>query len=155
MKKLLFMLLAILVIGAAGCNKNEDNTNSTGGTMSLTVDGTNWTASLAVQAVNTNGVINVTGSDSNAHQASLVVYGATSTGTYAVGPSSGNPGNMLRWTAGTEQDQTYQANNVIGSGTVTITELSGTKVAGTFEFVGYNINQASQTITNGAFSANF
>lgn len=153
--KIFTALLALVALTFSGCNKNDDNNNPSGssGSMSLTVDGSNWSATLAVQAVNSNGVINVTGSDSNAKQASVILYGVSTTGTYQVGP--GNPSNQLRWTQGLGTNDTYQANGVIGNGTVTITELTSSKISGTFQFTGYNTAQNSKVITNGSFSANF
>ena len=153
--KLFATLILVAAISFSGCNKNNDDNDPSGssGTMSLTVDGSNWSATLAVQAVNSNGVINVTGSDSNGNQASVILYGATVAGTYQVGPS--NPSNQCRWTAGTDPMNTYQANGVIGSGTITITELTAAKVVGTFQFTGYNTAQASKVITNGKFDVNF
>jgi len=153
--KLFAVLLLLAAISFSGCNKNDDNNDPSGsaGSMSLTVDGSNWSATLAVQAISNSGVINITGSDSNANQASVILYGVSTTGTYQVGP--GNPSNQLRWTAGTDPINTYQANGVIGSGTVTITEITATKIVGTFQFTGYNTAQQSKVITNGAFDVNF
>jgi len=153
------VLLLILFTGFlfTSCKKtNDDNGNPSGnGSMNLKVDGTAWSASLSVQAVNTNGVINITGSDSKAKQAAVVLYQATSTGTYKVGPNGSNPGNMLRWTEGTGQTDTYIANNLLGSGTVTIDKLTATEVSGTFQFEGYSTTQNKKTITEGSFSAKF
>ena len=153
--KLFAAFILVAALSFSGCKKNDDNNNPSGssGSLSLNVDGSNWSATLAVQAVNTNGVINVTGSDSNAKQASVILYGVSTTGTYQVGPA--NPSNQLRWTQGLGTNDTYQANGVIGSGTVTVTELSATKIVGTFQFTGYNTTQSSKVITNGSFSANF
>jgi hypothetical protein len=153
--KLFAAILLLTSITFSGCKKNDDNNNPSGsaGTMSLTVDGSDWSATLSVQAVNSSGVVNITGSDSNANQASVILYGVSATGTYQVGPA--NPSNQLRWTAGTDPMNTYQANGVIGSGTVTITELTATKAVGTFQFTGYNTAQQSKVITNGAFDVNF
>lgn len=153
--KLFATLILVAAISFSGCNKNDDDNDPSGssGTMSLTVDGSDWSATLAVQGVNTNGVINVTGSDSNGNQASVILYGATVDGTYQVGPS--NPSNQLRWTAGTDPLNTYQANGVIGSGTIVITELTATKVVGTFQFTGYNTAQQSKVITDGKFDVTF
>lgn len=61
MKKLFHMLFAVMIIGATGCNKddNSDDNPQSNGTMNLEVDGNGWTATLSVLAVNSNGVINV------------------------------------------------------------------------------------------------
>jgi hypothetical protein len=155
-RNLLLMILIAGVIMLNSCNKNDDdNGNPIGsnGSISLKVDGSTWNASLSVQAVNSNGVINVTGSDSNAKQAGVILYGVSAPGTYQVGPP--NAGNTLRWTEGLGQNDTYQANGVIGTGTVTVTELSDSKIKGTFSFTGYNTAQTSKQITEGTFEANF
>jgi hypothetical protein len=155
-RNLLLMMLIAGVTLFSSCNKNDDDSGTpagSNGSISLKVDGSTWNASLAVQAVNSNGVINVTGSDSNAKQAGVTLYGVTAPGTYQVGPP--NAGNMLRWTEGLGQTDTYQANGVIGTGTVTVTELSDSKIKGTFSFTGYNTAQTSKQITEGKFEANF
>ena len=117
MKAVKFLMLVVLIssIAFSSCKKDDDTGDpSTGnGSMTLKHAGTSWNASLAVQAVNTNGVINVTGSDSNAKQASIVLYNVTKTGTYTVG-GIGNS-NSLRWTEGLGQNDTYSANGIIGS----------------------------------------
>ncbi len=73
--KLLLMLLITGIVALSSCKKDDDDTTPAGsnGSITLKVDGTSWNASLGVQAVNTNGVINVTGSDSNAHQAAVLI----------------------------------------------------------------------------------
>ncbi len=148
------MLTFGLLMGA--CTKDDSGTPENpiagNGTMSLDYGGTSWSASLAVQGINTNGVINVTGSDSGAKQASVILVGVSETGTYSVGAGSQN---QLRWTEGLGQEQTYVANGILGNGSVTISELSATKVVGTFSFTGYNTSGETKEISNGAFSAEF
>lgn len=153
---ILALLLSSFVV-LSSCNKDDDDGTPAGsnGTMTLKVNGTSWNASLSVQAVNTNGVLNVTGSDSNAQQGSVILNGISGPGTYAVGPNGSNPGNMLRWTEGLGQTDSYMANNVIGTGSVTVNTLTATEVSGTFYFEGFNTAQTSKTITEGAFNAKF
>ncbi len=147
------ILLAIGVL-LVSCKKDDDGGSpaNSSGSISLVVDGSSWSATLAVQGVNSNGVINVTGSDSNAEQAGVTLVGVTETGTYTI--SMGSP-HQLRWTEGLGQDQTYVASGVVGSGTITITELSDSKVKGTFSFTGYNTDGNTKEITDGQFEGNF
>lgn len=154
-RNLFLMVLIAGVMSLGSCNKDDGDSGTPGsnGSISLKVDGSTWNASLSVQAVNSNGVINVTGSDSNAKQAGVTLYGVSAPGTYQVGPP--NAGNMLRWTEGLGQNDTFQANGVLGTGTVTVTELSASKIKGTFSFTGYNTAQTSKQITEGSFEANF
>jgi hypothetical protein len=151
----LLVLVAIFTTFAlSSCKKSNDTGNpATGnGSISLTYDGNNWNASLSVQAINTNGIINVTGSDSDARQASVILMGVTTPGTYEITTTSGN---SLRWTEGLDPSQTYSANGIIGSGSITVSEISVTNIKGTFSFTGQNTNGESRNITNGAFEANF
>lgn len=155
MKSLLLIVVLISGITLVSCKKDSDpGPVGSNGTLSLSYNGTSWSAGLSVQAVNTNGVLNVTGSDANAHQAAVTLYEVTGPGTYKVGPNA-NVGNAIRWTEGIDPKQTYMASFVLGSGTVTITELSATKVKGTFSGTALNTDQSSKTITDGSFEANF
>lgn len=153
-KNLILGMLLVFGIAMSSCKKSDDSSNpGTGnGTLSLKYGGTSWNASLAVQAINTNGVINVTGSDSDAHQASLLLMGVTQPGTYQITALSGH---QLRWTEGLNPEQTYLANGIIGSGSITVTEISDSAIKGTFTFEGYSTSSATKSITDGNFSANF
>ena len=153
LKFLLFALMAFVAVTVVSCKKDKTTNPASDGSITLKVDGTSWDASLSVQAVNTSGVINVTGSDSNAKQASIILLNVTSTGTYSVGGLGNN--NQLRWTEGTGQNDTYTANSIIGTGTITVSELSATNIKGTFSFTGVNPAQASKSITDGVFEAKF
>lgn len=157
MRNLTLLIALITAVAFTSCNKNNDENPATpgsNGSLTLKHNGTSWSASLSVQGVNTNGVVNITGSDSNANQGSIVVYQATGPGTYQIGPGA-NPGNMGRWTQGLGQTDTYMANNVIGSGEVTFTELSETSAKGSFKFDGYNTDQQKVVVTEGSFSVTF
>lgn len=157
MKNLTLLIALVFAVVFTSCNKkNDENPTTPGSSGSLTLkhDGTSWNASLSVQAVNTNGVVSITGSDSNANQGAINIYQATGPGTYQIGPGA-NAGNMGRWTQGLAQTDSYMANNVIGSGQVTFTELSATSAKGTFQFDGYNIDQQKIVVTEGSFSVTF
>lgn len=160
MKRIQFLIVAILSIALftfTSCDKSEDDVTPdnpllSSGAISLKVDGASWNASLAVQGINTSGVINVTGSDSDAKQASLVLYGVTEPGTYTFGVGTSH---QLRWTEGLGQTDTYLANGLVGSGTIIVTELSSTKIKGSFSFTGMNTAQVTKSITDGSFEATF
>ena len=153
-KRLFTILMLTIALGFASCDKDndDDNNNGTGGTLTLKHDGTSWSASLAVAAANTNGVLSVTGSDSNANQCNITLYNIPGTGTYDLGVTMTNP-NTGRWTQGLGQNDTYTTMLGQGSGSCTITELSGSKVAGTFQFTAKNTLGTTITITEGSFTA--
>ena len=152
--RILLLIVFITSFSLTSCKKDEDTGGgvSGDGSISLTYDGNSWNASLSVQSVNSGGVINVTGSDSEARQASVILFGVTATGTYEITQGSGH---QLRWTEGLNPEQTYSANGVVGSGTIVVTELSATAVKGTFTFNGYSTSGATKSITNGSFNGVF
>lgn len=156
MKAVKFLMLVVLIssIAFTSCKKDENTGDPSigDGSMTLKYAGTSWDASLAVQAVNTNGVINVTGSDSQGKQAAITLFGVDSPGTYEITSGSQHSG---RWTEGVDPSETYVANGIIGTGTITITELSETKIKGSFSFEGFNTTQTSKSITEGSFDVNF
>lgn len=157
MRKLTLLMVIVTAVVFTSCNKKDDDGSGnpgSNGTMSLKHAGTSWSASLSVQGVNSNGVVNITGSDSNANQAAITVNGTSGPGTYQIGPGA-NPGNSGRWTQGLAQTDSYMANNVIGTGEVTFTELSAASAKGSFQFEGYNIDQQKLVITEGEFSVTF
>lgn len=154
-RNLILGMLLIFGVLISSCKKDNDSGDpgtDGSGTLTLKYDATSWDASLAVVGVNAGGVVNVTGSDSQAHQASIILYGATGTGTYEV--SSGLQ-NQLRWTEGLDPKDSYIANGIVGTGTITVTELTSTKIVGTFSFTGFNTNGDSKQITDGQFNATF
>lgn len=156
MKAVKFLTLIVLIssIGFVSCKKDEDpaSPGTSNGSISLKYAGTAWNASLAVQAISTGGVINVTGSDSEARQAAVMLYGISSTGTYEITTGSAH---QLRWTEGINPEQTYVASGILGSGTIVVTELTDAKIKGTFSFTGANTAGATKTISDGSFEGIF
>jgi len=153
----LAFLVVLTGIVFTSCKKNDDSNPEnpiSNGSMSLKHDGTSWSATLAVQGVNSNGVINVTGSDSNGNQASVIIYGTSGPGTYKIG-GFGNASSQGRWTQGLGQNDTYVANAILGEGEVQFDELSETSAKGSFSFVGYNTDQDKVTVTEGSFNVTF
>lgn len=157
-----FLFISFLAVSLlSGCSKKEDdntepeNNNTAAGSLSCKVAGTAWTASLAVVATNSGGVLTVTGSDSNAKQCQVIVYNPDGTGTYTLGGSMTNP-STGRWTESLDPNTgTYTTSMGLGTGTVEITELTDTSIKGTFSFTAKNLEQTDISITEGSFNANF
>ena len=150
--KLLTVFVLIASISFVSCKKDEDdsaNPSTGNSTMSLKYDGTSWNATLDVQAIKSGNTIVVTGTDSNSKQAQVQLTDVTTTGTYEV-----NVGNTLRWTESTSPTDSFIANGMLGSGTITVSELSDTKIVGTFSFTGFSTG-GTRTITDGKFSVEF
>lgn len=155
-KLLLFVFIAVgLSLGS--CKKKDDENadpSLSGGSLSARIDGADWNASLAVQAVNSNGVLSVTGSDASSKQLQITVINPTGAGEYQLGGNMTNQ-NSGRWTAGVNTNQTYTTTVGLGSGTVNISELTDTNVKGTFSFTAANSDEEQVSVTDGTFSAAF
>jgi len=157
-KFLLISLLGVVIL--SGCSKNDDddnnqnNNNPTTGALNCKVDGNDWTASLAVVASNSGGLVTITGSDSNSKQCQVAIYNVSGTGTYQIGGRMTNP-NTGRWTEGLGQNDTYMTQLGLGSGTVEITELTATGVKGTFSFTAKNGEGTEVSLTIGSSNATF
>lgn len=156
MKTLTKSLIAFLIIGMAftSCKKDDDDNGAGSGTLKATIDGTAWTASLAVVANNNSGLITITGSDSGGKQLQLIVHGVSATGTFNLGGSMTNQ-NHGRWTAAPAADQSYTNMMGLGSGTVEFTELTASGAKGTFSFTAKNTDGVEVKVTNGSFSVKF
>ncbi len=146
---------ALALAGAAwlGCG-GGDNTgpnNQTGDhTMSASVDGSSWSALNAAAARN-NGFVGVGASASDLSTISFAF--PDHTGTFQVGGQDGTNASFISggksWTA---------AFGTGGSGTITVTTLTATRVSGTFSFVAPALSggaTGSKTVTNGSFDVEF
>ncbi|RZL16471.1 MAG: hypothetical protein EOO89_11465 [Pedobacter sp.] len=152
MKQLKNLILAGLVLFFVSACKKSDDVNVTDGTMSAKIDGTAWTAGLAVQATKTSGVLSI-GGTGNGGQINLNVLGYTAPGTYQLGGTATNPNHAI-YTTTTMPPSSYSNMVGQGSGTLTITSESGGYVEGTFNFTAKNpTGGAIITITEGKFKA--
>jgi hypothetical protein len=154
MKKIINLVLISSVL-AFSCSSSDDTPTpqnpASKGTLSAKVDGKAWDASLTVQAVNTNGVFQITGSDASAKQLSITIMDYKGSGTYQLGGDvTSVQTNTGRWTAGLNPDQTYITQVGLGQGTVKIKE-SGKEAEGTFDFTAKNTKEDKVSITQGKF----
>ncbi|MDI1257267.1 MAG: DUF6252 family protein [Flavobacterium sp.] len=167
--KMSFLALAFLVISCAGGDDNGGGgTTTANGTIKAKVGGANFTSLAAATtamkvATGNNFLIQLLGTSSTGKALSLTLAEVpATTGTYDIG------GDNLISVAGSFVDTnisnpqaspTYVAPWDGGgvAGSITITEITDTKIVGTFHFTAKN--QADQTdvkeVTNGAFNVNF
>jgi hypothetical protein len=144
----------VLVLALASCG---DDTNAPGGgdaAMSAVIDGDSWEAGEGlVSATRANGAIGIGGGDADGDILMGIGFPDGGTGTYTVGPV--NPTNMSL----TEGSSQWVASSLGGSGTVTVTALTATRVAGTFSFVAAPLPGGSasgtRTVTSGEFDLEF
>ena len=151
------MILFAMTMFVACSDDSDDAVPSVGGTLTATVDGVDFTATLgAIATSGTSGVgevVTVTGSDANGQQIQVIATGVTGTGTYSFsGITASNSG---RWTAGISPSDTYVTLVGQGSGTLEITSMDANTVVGTFSFDAANTDGRSVSVTNGQFNADF
>jgi len=166
------LLLAIAAAAALACsssdsptggnndngNGNNNGYNNATGTMTATVDGASWTANFLTRATY-SGTLSITGESFNGNNAqtrvvTMAVINVTVDSTYTLySPGDGHGGNAIMTLGGTNQ---WYTSSPGGSGTVTVTALDGTHVAGTFTFVGVGSGSlGNSTVTNGHFDIPF
>ena len=169
----IFMLTSSLLVTA--CNRSSDNpadpadsgggTATGSGTMSATVDGQSWTATL-VSAGYTNNTLAVVGSQvqgTSSSSLTITIANVTGTGEFRLGllPGVGGVQGVATYGIGTGAGAGANAQGWVTTnteaGTVNITRLDvpNKTVAGTFSFRCSNPNAtpAIRNITNGRFEA--
>lgn len=171
MKNTTYVILVALalIFTATSCSKDDDGGDggtAASGTVKAKVDGSNYSSnpqlSMASQTtVGSTTTVTVQGNDNSGKTIVLVINGVTGEGTYQIGGGANvsisasylevnvsNPAATQTWQA--PFDDTV-------AGEVKINELSSTKVVGTFNFTGKNVNgdNSTKAITEGSFNMNF
>lgn len=136
--------------GDGGSGPNGGNANFT-----ATIDGTAWTSAEASTNVTgaASGTFSIVGSEVSGNSAkyiTMTLYNIGAPGTYPLGVSGTVPGGIaVVGTSGTSAS--FFTTPLSGSaGSVTITDVSGTHIAGTFSFVA-GVAPTTRTVTQGSF----
>lgn len=151
------MRIGVLAVGAAmwlGCGGGDGNTGPNNGpnngSLSATVDGSGWTA-RTVAATRTSGFVGV---GAGASDASTIAFAFPDhTGTFTVAGQDGT--NASYYSGGKSWTAAFGTG---GSGAITVTTLSATRVSGTFSFVAPATAggaAGNKTVTNGSFDIEF
>lgn len=138
---------------AASCGGGSGTPTGPGnGSMTAQVDGTAWRASQGVAATRAAGFVGVGGSASDASTISFA-FPDTGPGSFTVASPNGTNATYVKsgqgWTA---------AFGGGGSGTITVTTLTASRVAGTFSFTAPGVvggASGNKTVTNGSFDISF
>ncbi len=150
--------LTALLLSIAACGSDtgpSDPPDLPNGTMSARIDGSSWSATIAIFATYNNGILAIAGGDAVSGGTRTIGIGAqvTAPGTFPIGGT--NPANGLV-TIGTS---TWQAAAGIGSGSITITAISATGARGTFQFNALPVANTPATgtraVTEGSFDVTF
>ncbi len=133
------------------CSDNGAGPNGNG-TISATIDGASWTASAEVQATYIAYVLAIGGLDSQARSIVISIPNVMGTGSFAL--AAGQPA-YATVTFGT---QTWSTALTGGTGSVTLSTLSGSHAIGTFSFTApANTGGATGTkvVTSGTFDVRY
>lgn len=161
------ILVAFLALSTVTISCKSDDEGGGGsaaeGTITAKINGSSFTSlseATSGQMVTANGVTTITvlGSSMNQNGITINIIGVDGTGTYPVGGGANvftnasyleadisNPLNSQTW---------YAPYNDVSAGEIKISELSETKVKGTFSFECKNTNGdgSIKTITEGSFN---
>ncbi|HLV24956.1 MAG TPA: DUF6252 family protein [Gemmatimonadales bacterium] len=128
------------------------------GSMTATVNGTAWNATL-VNAISSNGFVSLYGRAQDNSEMAFAVETAAP-GTFTIPVSTGLNFNYIEFATGHQwQALAMGALGGLGNGTLTITTLTTSRVAGTFSYQAPAIDRTgatgSATITSGKFDIEF
>jgi hypothetical protein len=157
MKKIIIHFLSVMMLATiiTSCSKSSNNNGGlANGYLKARVDGTLKNADLAVTATYTSGVLAMSGRWTSGGGIDLIIpsYTSGATGTFNI--SSGNFNTAQVYLSATPTD-VFSANAVTGSGSITISSMSSSKVKGSFQFTGRNSAAATKSVTEGEFEINF
>lgn len=144
----------VMALVVAGCGGDSGGPSGSDGTMSASIDGQAWNASLAVSATHSSNVLGIGGTDGNSRQINITIPNVTSTGTINLGLGSQAIAVVV-----TSPTEAWTSSMVGGSGSVVITELTASGAKGTFSFTGIRAQTGGgttqKTVTNGQFDVTF
>ncbi|MEQ1553009.1 MAG: DUF6252 family protein [Ferruginibacter sp.] len=159
------LALIVLTLSITACKKSTPDAAVTGsGTVTATVDGGAFTANFLVNILYTGNVLTIQGADATGKQIQIQLGSITTTGTYSLGlgtnhgsatygPGIAAPGVVY---SSVGCGVSFPQAGFVPNGTLVITELSATKIAGTFSFNAAKLEDCSsvKNITGGVFSKN-
>lgn len=156
------MMLKRMAVAAAatilfGCGGSDDDGGPTGpnqqsGSFTASIGGTSFTANATVAAAFTGTALSLTAADGSGKAFAFGV-GMTTTGVYDLG-DGGNFGSYAETSGGTTQS--WLTNVVQGTGQMIITQLTTSRVVGSFTMNAPGVSGAPGTkMISGAFDVTF
>ncbi len=144
----------IVFVGAAAACGGDSSTNpgplGNGGTMRATIDGTAFASTFSSAVAIAGGIFTITGSQ-GATAISFSLYSIGAPGTYPLGVGGSVAGGIATLSAAPSSWSTPLSG---AAGTVNISAVSATRIAGTFNFSAAPIigqTGASRAVTAGSF----
>jgi hypothetical protein len=148
------MASVFCAILAAACSDNDLPAEPRVDYMTASVNGSAWEASLILSATYQNLVLTISGENNTQQIVRIASADVSGTGDFLLSPGNATAalGNVIQGTA------IWASNIQSGSGTLTITALTQTRVAGTFNFIAFPATQSATgftTVTAGSFDITF
>ena len=166
-KKISVLFLATVIsLFALSCSSSDDGGSggsAAAGTIKAKVDGANFASNkdfTMATKISSVGTLTIQGSDNSGKGFNLILNGVEGEGTYEIGSGVGGIAITASYTEANASDpmnsQSWQApyDSTI-AGEIKISELTDSKVVGTFHFSAKNSNDNSmKEITEGSFNVN-
>jgi hypothetical protein len=144
-RKYIIIAAAALFTFVAGCDKEKLPS------MSATVDGSEWNASVAtILGASSQDYTTVLGVSVNGEKIVLALKG-TEPGTYTLNPLEAGIDQMSFYLTDKDDAEDGTKKYVSSNGEVTITDTEDGRISGTFRFTGVNSTEDVIEITNGTF----
>jgi hypothetical protein len=151
------MAVAVVLAGCGG--DDDDDTTGPSGNAALSVStGDGSLNSSAATALISNGLLSIgaAGTSGGVTRSVGIAIQSATTGTFTVGALNGAVVTYTEVVTGSSSGKSWLAAAGSGSGTVTITELTATRVVGTFTATLPPVEStgatSTKTLTNGSFN---
>lgn len=158
MRTLMRVATSVLLVAAAGCGGDNTGPNSnTNGDMTAKIDGSTFTSVSTLAQRNASGnagtIIAVSGANSAGTGLGFAFVDA-GVGSYSIGDLTPTNATVVQ-----ANGQAWTAGATGGSGTITVTALDATHVAGTFAYSAVATTGTGATgtkaVTDGVFDVKF
>lgn len=150
MNRIAPILVVLVAIAACG---SDDPAGPSGAAMSARIDGVAWASDQGAQSLRQSGVISLAGTGSGNITLAFAWFDE-GTGTYTIGTDVGVNANLTVGATGG-----WLATTTLGSGSIVVTNVTDSRVAGTFSFTLEPVSSTgatgTRTITNGSFDVAF
>lgn len=160
LRRLPTLLLCLLTFSFTACDSDSDGDNGGGGGggtppsagIEATVDGNDFRATVVATASrdDTSGTISISGTDGM--QAIGLTIRGVAEDTYEINTAEGTTGSVTRITSAGVSEAFSTI--VGGSGSIRITSISQTQVAGTFSFSATSSTSTGSIDVTGGFNVN-
>jgi hypothetical protein len=141
-----FLALTLITFTLSSCKKSS-NSKPASNSVSLKFNGTAYNTTSNITGAVSKGALQIVGAFNTTTTVYIVVTGGLAVGSFDIASGAG----AATFSTGASNDY------IADSGTITITSLTSTTIAGTFQFDGTDAISgiATCTVTNGTFNTSY